>query len=169
MRSRYRFVKLLIPVSVALYIVMLPLNSVIAEDHGEVFPFFSWRLFARIPDWHTTEYGLIVHSIDGEEISGIYYLIPSENIRDWKALRLAVTACTKDDDCEETVAEVLYPIIFQSLAATNVEFSIVKAHVDLHDIQDNIDDLAAQAVSKTDFFQLDTTIGRWNTQLGRIQ
>ena len=167
-RNRYQLIKLLIPVTVVLYIVMLLLHSVIEEEHTEVFPFFSWGLFSIIPDWQTSEYALIVHSIDGDEVDGPLYLIPSNDIRDFKALNLATTACTKDSHCDETVVEVLYPIIEQSLGTKSVEFSIVVASIDLHDIQDNIDDIAVQAASKTDFFQSHTSIGRWNTQVGRI-
>ena len=168
-RNRYHLIKLLIPVSVAVYVVMLPLNFVIEKEHTEVFPFYSWRLFPSIPAWQTSEYALIVHSIDGDEVNSTRYLIPSENIRDSKALKLAVTACTKETQCDETVTEVLYPLILQSLGAQRVEFSIIKARIDLHDIQDNIDDIAAQKVRTTDFFQPHTIIGRWNTHVGRIR
>ena len=169
-RNRYQLIKLLIPVSLALYIVMIPMNFVIEEEHTEVFPFFSWRLFDNVPGWETSEYGLIVHSIDGDEVDGTHYLIPSNNVRDWKVLILAVKACVKDIDCDETITEVLYPIVMQSLGdAKTVEFSIIKARIDLHDIQNNLQDIAAQKVRKTDFFQPHTLIGRWNTQIGRIR
>ena len=148
---------------------MLPLNSVLEEDHGEIFPFFSWRLFSRIPDWQTTEYGLLLHSIDGASLDSEYYLIPGDNIRDWKALRSVAAVCRRSDNCDEDVATVLYPILFDSLGSMNIEFSIVRARVDLHEIQDNIDDIASRAVSKTSFFRPDTIIGRWNTQVGRIR
>lgn len=148
---------------------MLPLNSVLEEDHGEIFPFFSWRLFSRIPDWQTTEYGLLLHSIDGAALDSEYYLIPGNNIRDRKALRSVAVVCRKDVNCDEEVATVLYPILFDSLGTMNIEFSIVRARIDLHDIQDHIDDIAAQVVSKTSFFRPDITIGRWNTQVGRLR
>ena len=154
---------------IALYVVMLPLNSVLEEDHGEIFPFFSLRLFSRIPDWQTTEYGLLLHSIDGVALESEYYLIPSDDVRDWKALRSVASVCRRNDNCDEEVAAVLYPILFDSLGTMNIEFSIVRARVDLHEIQDNIDDIATRAVSKTSFFRLDTTIGRWNTQVGRLR
>lgn len=168
-RSRYRLIRRLIPAVIALYVVMLPLNSVLEEDHGEIFPFFSWRLFSRIPDWQTTEYGLLLHSIDGAPLDREYYLIPSDDVRDWKALRSVVKDCRIDDNCDGAVASILYPILFDVVGTTNLEFSIVKARVDLHDIQDHIDDLAVQAVSKTSFFRPGTTLGRWNTQVGRLQ
>lgn len=159
---------MLIPAVIALYVVMLPLNSVLEEDHREIFPFFSWRLFSRIPDWQTTEYGLLLHAIDGAALDSEYYLIPSDDVRDWKALRSVVAVCTRDDDCDEAVATVLYPILFEAVGTMDLEFSIVKARIDLHDIQDHIDDIAVQAVSKTNFFRPETTIGRWDTQVGRL-
>lgn len=168
MRSRHRFVTTLIPALAVLYVVMLPLASLIEEDHREVLPFFSWRLFTRVPDWNTTEHGLLLHSVDGAAVSGAYYLIPSDDIRHWKALQLAVRACKSDSTCDQTVAEVLYPIVFESLGTTNVEFSIVRARVDLRDIQNHVEDLATQRLNKTEFYQVDRTIGRWHTQVGRI-
>ena len=168
MRRRHRFITTLIPVLAALYIVMLPVSSLIEEDHGEVLPFFSWRLFTRVPDWYTTEHGLLLHSVDGAAMSEPSYLIPSDDIRHWKALRLAIKACDSGSRCDETVAEILHPIIFDLLGSTNVEFSIVRARVDLHDIQDHIDRIGTQELSKTEFFQVDRMIGRWNTQVGRL-
>ena len=168
MRRRHRFITTLIPALAALYIVMLPLSSLIEEDHGEVLPFFSWRLFTRVPDWYTIEYGLLLHSVDGAAMSKPSYLIPSDDIRHWKALQLAIKACDSGSRCDKTVAEILHPIIFDLLGSTNVEFSIVKASVDLHDVRDRIDSHPIQGLSKTEFFQVDRTIGRWNTQVGRI-
>ena len=168
MRSRHRLITMLIPALAIIYVVMLPLASVIEEDHGEVLPFFSWRLFSRVPDWNTTEYGLLLHFVEGAAVSGTYYLIPSDDIRHWKALRLAAKACNSDSNCDQIVAEVLYPIVFESLGTTNVEFSIIRATVDLHDVQDHIDALATQQLNKTEFFKVDRTIGRWHTQVGRV-
>ena len=169
LRNRYRLIKLLIPVSIALYIFMLPLSSVIETEHGEVFPFFRWRLFSSVPDWQASQYGMTLHSIDGVEVSGTRYLIPSDTIRDWKALRFAAAACRQDNDCDETVAEVLYPIISRSFGTTTVEFSVIRATIDLHDIRDHIEDIAEHRATRTDFFQPYQLIGRWNTQIGRVR
>ena len=158
----------MIPAFLVLYIVMLPLNALIEDDHGEIFPFFSWRLFTRVPDWYTTEYGLLVHSVEGLEVDEPFYLIPSDDIRDWKALSQAVKACTTSGNCDQTVTETLYPIVFHSLETRNVEFSIIEARIDLRDIQDRIDDIATTAINKTEFFQPGNTIGRWHTQTGRM-
>lgn len=170
-RHRHRLITLFIPALVVLYVVMLPLNSALEKEHGELFPFFSWRLFSRVPDWQVTQYGLLVHSIAGIEVDRIppgdsKYLIPSENIRHWKALIRVVRECNNRGTCDDTVAEVLYPIVFESLGATDIEFSIVKARVDLHNIQESIDDIAARAVNKTAFFQPESMIGQWNTNNG---
>lgn len=164
----YRLVRLFIPVTVVLYLTFIPLNSVIERDHVEVFPFFSWKLFARTPDWDISKYTLIVNTIDGEKVKRTFYLIPSDNIRDQKALNLAARACSDGRDCDDIVAEVLYPIVFDALRTKNVQFSIVHAHLDLDEIQDNIVAIAARAASKTDFFKPHTVVGSWNTQVGRV-
>ena len=167
MRNRYRLIMGLIPVILALYVVMLPMNRVIEEEHVEIFPFFSWKLFDNVPNPQATEYGVILHSIDGNEVDGTQYLIPNNNIRDWKALILAVEACEKSTSCDSTVEEVVYPIVRRLADAEIVEFSVIEATVDLYEVRDKIRDLANRQTSKTDFFHPRAAIGRWNTHSGR--
>ena len=169
MRDRHQLITLLIPAILALYIVMLPLNRVIEQEHVEIFPFFHWSLFSVIPDWQTTEYGLMVHSIDGAEVDGNRYLIPNDEVRDWKALLYTAKECKRDGFCDERVEAILFPLVLQRTGAEVVEFSIIEASVDLRDIQEGIRDLAADRTSTTDFFQPRTEIGRWNTQVGRVR
>ena len=147
---------------------MIPLNSVIEEEHSEVFPFFSWELFVNIPEWQTSEYALVIDAVDGHEMEEDYYLIPSSNIRDWKALRSSAMACRKNINCDDIVTDVLYPIIWNYIGEHNVDFSIIKVAGDLRDVRDRIDDLAAGTATRTDFFQPRAVVGRWNTETGRI-
>ncbi len=165
MRKRYQLITLVL---LGLYIAMIPLNSVIEREHREIFPFFTWSLFVHIPDWYTYEYGLIVHSIDGDELDRSYYAIPSTEIRDWKSLHSVARACKVVNDCDQGVTEIIYPILYKALGTTEMEFSIVEARIDLHDVQDNIEHIAAQEMGKTDLFRIHSVIGRWNTQVGRI-
>ncbi len=168
LKSRYRLTKLLVPAFFVLYLVMIPLNSVVEEEHSEVFPFFRWRLFATIPDWQTTEYALVIDAIDGEPADEPRYLIPSTDIRDWKALRTSAVACSKDIACDDTVTDVLFPIVQQALGDRSIDFSIIEADVDLHDVRDGIDDLADGVATRTEFYRPRTVIGQWNTETGRI-
>lgn len=156
-----RLVRLLAPAIVVLYVIMIPLNSAIETDHSEIFPFFKWKLFAHIPDWETYEFALIVDAIDGDDVEGTYYLIPNDSVRDWKALRLAALACRDGIDCDETVAEVIYPIIRRDLGDSSVDFRIVRAQVDLRDVQDHVSELTEGEIAATDLFQPIEVLGRW--------
>ena len=168
MRTRYRLIMVLIPAILALYIVMLPLNRVIEKEHVEIFPFFSWRLFDSVPNAQTWEYGLILHSIDGNRVDEPHYLIPNDEIRDWKALQVVATACIKNVSCDLEVTEIIYPIVWRIVDAEIVEFSIIEARVDLHDVRDHIRDIVTEEISITDFFRPRIEIGRWNTYTGRV-
>lgn len=165
---RSRRIKWLIPAFLALYLLMIPLNSVLETEHVEVFPFFKWKLFTNIPDWETSEHALVIDAIDGEPPAETFYLIPSDDVRDWKALRRAATACDKEQACDEVVADVLYPIIHRALGEHSIDFSVIKADIDLHDVQDSITDFADGRLTRTDFFRPSKVIGQWNTQTGRI-
>ena len=167
-RMRRRLARYLIPAVIGLYLVMIPLNSVLESEHAEVFPFYKWRLFASAPDWETRDYGLAVEAIDGRPAPETLYLIPSDDVRDWKALRLAVTACTKGDDCDGTVAQVLVPLIHDALGEHSIDFRIVEAKVDLRDVGERIDDVVTGTMTRSDFFRPTKIIGRWNTETGRL-
>ena len=167
-RRRFRLTKYLIPFFLVLYIVMIPLNSVVEQDHSEVFPFFKWKLFSNIPDWRTQEYALVLEAVDGQPVEEGHYLIPNVNVRDWKALRLAAIDCVKNVDCDDTVADVIYPLVIRSVGHDEVEFSIIRAEIDLREVQPQVDDIADDKAAITDFFQSESVIGRWNTEVGRI-
>ena len=166
-KKRRRLAKLLVPTFLVLYVLMIPLNSVLETEHSEVYPFFRWKLFANIPDWQTYEYALVIDAVDGQPIDNLYYLIPNSDIRDWKALRLAVSACTENIDCDDTVAEVLYPIIRRDIGEKSVYFSIFRVEIDLRDVQAHLAELADGRMARTDFYQLSEVVGRWNTETGR--
>ena len=166
--KRRRRWKLLVPGFIVLYIAMIPLNGVLETDHVEVFPFFKWKLFTNIPDWETTEYALVIDTIDGETPAETFYLIPSEDVRDWKALRRVAIACAKDRGCDDAVTEVLYPIIQRALGERSIDFSIIRADVDLRHLQDNISDFADGRLTRADLLRPDEVIVRWNTHTGHI-
>ena len=169
-RRRFRLSKYLIPLFLVLYVVMIPLNAVVEQEHSEVFPFFNWRLFSNIPDWRTHEYGLVLEAIDGQPVEEDTYLIPNTEIRDWKALRFAASSCSRldDIDCDMTIASVIYPLVIRSTGHHEVEFSIIRAEIDLRELQPAVDDISIGEIPISDFFQSESVIGRWNTELGRI-
>lgn len=169
--SRYRLLKFLIPFFLGFYVCMIWLKPVIGVAHDEIFPFFAWTLFDYIPEWNVTENVLVVHSIDGEPVSGTRYLIPSHEIRHQKALGTTVNDCLHLADCDKAVKQRLYPIVNRLANGNDVEFSIIEAHIDLHEVQRSIYDLAKGEAKRTDFFQLrqENTIGRWTTGGGWSQ
>lgn len=167
-RRRFRMTRLVILLFLVLYIVMIPLNSVLEQEHSEVFPFFKWQLFSNIPGWQTHDYGLVLEAIGGQPVEEGTYLIPNTEIRDWKTLRFAASDCVRNLDCDETVADVIYPLVIKSTGHHEVEFRIIKAEIDLREVQHAVDDIADGRTPITDFFQSESTIGRWNTEVGRI-
>jgi len=168
LKNRFRLAKVLVPAFFVLYLVMIPLNGVLEDDHTEVFPFFKWKLFANVPDWQTTEFGLAIDAIDGEPTDGDVYLIPSTDIRDWKVLSTTAWACRRGDPCDDSVRDVLVPIVRQALGDRSIDFSIVEAEVDLRAVRGGVDDLADGTALRTDFYRPVAVIGRWNTETGRI-
>ncbi|WP_419842502.1 hypothetical protein [Candidatus Poriferisodalis sp.] len=167
-RGWQRLRKLIVPGFLVLYLVMIPLHALAETDHVEVFPFFKWKLFTHIPDWQSSEYGLVVDRVDGEAPGRSTYLIPSDDVRDWKALRRVAIACAKDRGCDKQITEVLHPILQRKLGERRIEFSIVKAEVDLREVQAKVTDLADGRMSRTDFFRPSEVIVRWDTGAGRI-
>lgn len=167
-RRRVRPTRFLVPIFLLLYVVMMSLNSVVEQEHSEVFPFFKWQLFSYVPDWQTYEYALKLDAIDGQPTEEAHYLIPDSSVRNWKVLRLAALECEDGIDCDDTVAEVVYPVVIRSVGHPEVEFSIIRAAIDLRELQPAVDDIANGRVAISDFFQSESVIGRWNTEFGRI-
>lgn len=176
--NRYRLLKYIIPLFLALYLGMVLWKVAIGFAQDEIFPFFSWDLFSENPAWHRTGHGVIVHSVYGEPVSETAWLIPNDNPNGSKALRRAVNACRGFQDCDESVAQFLYPPV-QRLAWQNlrvqesqsfddVEFSIVQASIHLRDLQENIRELASGEIDRVDLFRTPVTLGRWRTVEGRV-
>lgn len=167
-RRRFQLTRLLIPLFLVLYVVMIPLNSAVEQEHSEVFPFFKWKLFSHIPGWQTHQYALLLEAVDSQPAEEGTYLIPNADVRDWKALRFAASVCVNKGDCDDTIADVIYPIVIRSTGHHDVEFSIIEAEIDLREMQPAVDDVADGTIPIFDFFQSETVIGRWNTKIGRV-
>ena len=169
--GRYNWLKLLLPCVLVLYPVMVLAGLIIGIGavQGEIFPFFSWRLFSDTPQWAIVKPGLMVHSIDGEPIAGTRYLIPNQDIRDQKALRNAINHCFHPDNCDQAVAQLIFPVVRRLTQGHDVEFSIVNARIDLRDVQQGIGSIAKGKSKRTDFYTPETLIGRWTTTRGRVE
>ena len=167
-KSRYRMIIFLMPLFLVFYIAMTPLNPFI-DKNQEIHPFYSWALFAEPRSWHVTENALVVYSIDGvPPEAGAQYLIPNTDIRDLKALGTVVRACVRNPDCDSVVEEILNPIVERLVGGDNAEFIIVKAGIDLRDVQKNIRELADGTAMIFEFYQPNKVIGCWSTSEGRV-
>ncbi len=124
--GRYGWLKVLLPCVLVLYPfrVLAGLIIGIGAVQGEIFPFFSWRLFSHTPQWTIGKPGLIMHSIDGAPIVGTRYLIPNQDIRDQKTLQSAINHCFHHDNCDEAVAQLIFPVVRRLTQDHDVEFSI---------------------------------------------
>ena len=160
---RHRWMKLLGPTFFAVTILMVPLNFVLERQHVEVFPFFRWKLFTTVPEWNTTEYVLTVDAVDGVEVAGPQYLVPNSSIRDWKTVRAAGRTCRNADNCDDIVAELIMPIVTQSYGDRHVEFSILRANIDLRGISNNVASITDGTLSLTEFLHPDIVVGTWMT------
>ena len=70
--------------------------------------------------------------------------------------------------CDKAVKQRLYPIVNRLARGKDVEFSIIKARIDLREVQRGIGSLAKGEAKRTDFFRPDRFIGRWTTGGGRV-
>ncbi|OGP08945.1 MAG: hypothetical protein A2048_02610 [Deltaproteobacteria bacterium GWA2_45_12] len=48
------------------------LNNLHFKVQGEIFPFFSWSLFSRVPNLKE-DYGIKINSIDGQDIGSVWF------------------------------------------------------------------------------------------------
>ena len=152
----YLFLALLKPFSQALE---RPVADI--SDH-EIFPFFAWTLFSFTPGWNKTENAAVVHSIDGEPVPGIRYVIPSRGIHNWKVLERVAGLCSRrPDECDAAARNSIAPIVRRVTGGDAVEFSIVTVDIDLRDVREDIRALAAGETHKTDYYRPGRTIGRW--------
>ena len=161
MDSRYRFVKALMPLFLAFYLLMILLHWATDFRQTEIYPFFRWSLFSTTPGWERIDHAVILHSVDGETVNGVRYLIPNDSIRDRKVLELTVDACGNPDDCDAVVERLLFPVVRRLAGGSKAEFSVVRARVDLRAAQREMQRLADGDAHETDFFLPEAEIGRW--------
>ena len=159
--SRYGFVKALIPLFLAFYLLMVLLHWAADFRQTEIYPFFRWSLFSTTPGWERIDHAVILHSVDGEPADGVRYLIPNDSIRDRKVLELTVDACGNPADCDAAAERLLFPVVRRLAGAGEAEFSVVRARVDLRAAQREMQRLADGDAQETDFFRPEAEIGRW--------
>ena len=159
--SGYRFVKALIPLFMAFYLLMVLLRWGVDFRQSEIYPFFGWSLFSATPEWERIDHAVILHSVDGEPVDGVRYLIPNDSIRDRKVLQLAVDACGNPGDCDAAAERLLFPVVKRLAGGGAAEFSVVRARVDLRAARQEMQRLADGDAHKTDFFRPEAEIGRW--------
>lgn len=147
----------------------LPVPSLqVGAAASEVFPFFSWTLYAVPPGWKKTEFAIVAHSIDREKVDDAGYLVPRgvKYNKYLKRLRRAAEECVqRPEQCEGIVRQLLHPIVQSSVGEGEVEFSLVRVKIDLREIREDIQKIAEGKASKTDYYRMDETIGRW--KMGR--
>ena len=163
--NRPRLTRRFAVVFVVFYLFMVWLRPATGTGQDELFPFFAWALFAQTPAWQRLENTVVLRAIDGEPMEDVRYLIPNDDIRDAKALRRTVDACESDRTaCAAAVEAWLFPVVRRLTTGGSVEFSIVKARVDLRVARREIRRLAGGAARETDFFQPQDEIGRWTVR-----
>ena len=159
--SRYRFVKALIPLFLAFYLLMILLHWAVDFRQTEIYPFSKWSLFSTTPGWERSDHAVILHTLDGEPVSGVRFLIPNDSIRDRKVLELTVDACGSPAGCDAAAERLLFPVVRRLTGADGAEFSVVRARVDLRAAQREMQRLADGEAHETDFFRPEAEIGRW--------
>lgn len=151
------------PCFLAAYLFLVWLSPRISTK-DEIYPFFSWRLFARTPGWEVSEIGLIVHTIDDAPVARPHYIVPGGSIRDHKALRSTIHACrTRPPTCDAEVDQRLYAIVNRRTGGENVEFSIVSMRIDLRAVHGNLARLASSDARRSKFYRVAYELGRWTT------
>lgn len=131
---------------------------------SEIFPFFSWTLYAVPPGWEKTEFAIVVHSIDGEAVGEAGYMVPRgvKYNKYLKRLRRAAEECVRRPErCEDVVRQLLHPIVRSSVGGGEVEFSVVRVRIDLREIREDIQKIAEGKAARADYYRLGETIGRW--------
>ena len=162
--ARHKFLRLFIPFCLVFYLLMVWLTPIVSTEQDEIYPFFSWRLFDEIPQRFKYADAVIVHSIDGERVDGVRYVIPSHIIDHTKSLRRAMSVCHFSPrlQCDAAVRQFVAPAV-NEIVQSEAEFSIVRASVDLLDLQAGIGAMAAGDADLYDFYRLHRVLGRWST------
>ena len=164
---RSRMTRAFIAVFVVFYLCMVLLHLLLpalARHHDEIFPFFAWTLLNSPPppNEERTVNAVLLHTMDGAPTDAVRYLIPSGKIADAKALQRTIDVCERDPAaCDATVEALLFPIVRRLTNGGSVEFSIVRARVDLRGARREIRRLADGEARKTDFFRPEREVGRW--------
>ena len=164
--ARHKFLRLFIPFCLLFYLLMVALTPTITmEEHGEIFPFFSWRLFDEIPQRFKYTDAVIVHSIDGAPVDAARYVIPSPIIDHTKSLRRAMSVCHNAPrlQCDAAVRQFVAPAV-NEIVQGEAEFSIVRASVDLRDLQAGIGAMASRDADLFHFYRLHRVLGRWSSE-----
>jgi len=73
----YKTHKIILVSIIVIFVIMAIVLEILSEEYDNryrdsIFPFFTWSLFKKIPN-DFSDYGIIIISIDGEELSGINY------------------------------------------------------------------------------------------------
>lgn len=164
--TRYRAVIVLVPILVGFYLIVVSLKPALSNTRDAAFPVFSWALFANTPPWIAHKNVVIAHSIDGRPVRR--YLIPARSPAPSKTLRLAISHCRANPDCDDEVRDLLYPIVTRLSGGRSVEFTVATERVDLRKVRADIHAIAAGSVSRMRHFERDRTFGRWSTTGGRL-
>lgn len=163
--ARHKFLRLFIPFCLLFYLLIVALTPNAATGQDEIFPFFSWRLFDEIPQRFKYADAVIVHSIDGEPVDGARYIIPSSVIDHTKSLRRAMSVCHNSPrlQCDDAVRQFVAPAV-NEIVQGQAEFSIVRASVDLRDLQAGIGAMASREADLFHFYRLHRVLGRWSSE-----
>lgn len=174
---RYGLLKALVPCVLALHALMAWLEPMAGPR--EIFPFFSWRLYSRVPDWRASEYAAVAHAIGGETLDEPRYLIPAgidgaasvptaNAANDKKVLTGVAAECWEIRRCDEAAETLLFPVIERAAGGEDVEFSLIVADVDLRAARRDVDRLADGTAQRGDYYFERRAMGRWNTRTGRV-
>ncbi len=163
--ARHKFLRLFTPLCLLFYLLMVWLTPIAStERNSEIFPFFSWRLFDEIPERFKYTDAVIVHSIYGAPVDGARYIIPSHIIDHTKSLRRAMNVCRESPrlQCDAAVRRFVAPAV-NEIVQGDAKFSIVRASVDLRDLQAGIGAMESGDADLFAFYRLHRVMGRWSS------
>ena len=136
----------------------------VGASTSEIFPFFAWTLYSVPPDWEKIDFAVVVHSVGGEAVGEVGYMVPQgiKYNKYLKRLRWVAEECVRrPEQCEGVVRQLLYPIVRSSVGEGEVEFSLVRVKIDLREIREDIEKIAEGKAAKVDYYRMEETIGRW--------
>ncbi len=74
-----------------------------------------------------------------------------------------------ENECLHAVERVLLPIVAHLAGSREVEFSLVRATVDLRDVREGIRDLHAGRTQLPDYYRVAAVLSRWASGPGGLQ